>query len=292
MRIGVDLGNYAVKTSMKDSFLSKVTTKEGFNSTPFYLDYDKFYVEEGEFSTDYNKAEKDITIQLLYYALAKYDANIFDIVVSLPISQYKAKKQGFEQLIRNNNAKTVSFGNITKDIIIDKILVMPEGASAIYNLSKEQKEIIGTKQLLIVDVGGRTTDVALFINNKIKDVKTVSTGSLTVYEEIVEEVNNKFITDFKLEDGEELLKNGLFLKGKQQDLRFIVEILKRHFNAIYKELQLKFNLDLGYVFLTGGGSYLFRKAFKNRLSNVLLSNDPIFDNAIGSLKAGERIWQE
>ena len=59
-----------------------------------------------------------------------------------------------------------------------------------------------------------------------------------------------------------------------------------------KELQLQFNPAKGYISLTGGGSIVFRQAFKNRLNNVIEDSDPIYSNALGFYKLGLKMWEE
>ena len=66
--------------------------------------------------------------------------------------------------------------------------------------------------------------------------------------------------------------------------------MKRQFDSIFKELQLNFNVDKGYVLLTGGGAPTFRKAFSNRLKNLIISSDNVFDNVKGFKRVGEQLW--
>lgn len=115
---------------------------------------------------------------------------------------------------------------------------------------------------------------------------------LNVYMDIITEVNTMFTADFKLEEAEDIVKNGLFYDGESKHTIFITPILKKHFNSIFKNLQFNFNINKGYVLLTGGGALTFQKAFENRLNNILMSPNPLFDNAIGFKKLGESIWQE
>lgn len=294
MIIGIDLGNYGVKTSERVSFLSKISDLEAFteeNKTIY--EGKEFYIGEGEFSTDWDKSMKETTLPLLFTALARSSKeNVFQVILGLPIQQYKQNKDKLKDLIERNKGKTLNVDGEERDIIIADVEIAPEGASAYYNLSIDNKKLIGNKPLTIVDIGGRTTDVCLFKDKKIKAFKTIPVGMLNVYTDIITEVNSRFTESFKLEDGENILKEGLFLYGEQQDISFIKPILQRHFNSIYKELQLNFELSKGYVLLTGGGSLIFKSAFKNRLRNLIISNDPLYDNAIGFKKVGEQIWLE
>ena len=290
MILGVDLGNFSVKTSEKVCFLSKISEIDNFTGDNKIIFNGKtLFVGEGEFNTDWNKSRKDITIPLLFSAIYKSsNDNINKIVVGLPINQYKSHKAELKELIENNKCATIN----NRQLIIDEIEIAPEGAASYYNLSQLNIQKIGNNQLIIVDLGGLTTDITLFINNKIANVLTVPVGMLKIYQDVITYINTNYTQNLVLEDAEFIIKDGLILRGKKIDVSFISCILKRHFDSLYKELQLKFNVDKGYVYLTGGGSLLLQYAFKNRLNNVIVSDDCLFDNSIGFKRVGESLWQE
>ncbi len=290
MILGVDVGTYSVKTSNKVTFFSKFTQEESFTEiNKININGSSYNIGEGEFSTDWDKSRKGNTLILLYSALYKStEDNINQVVLGLPVQQYKKNKNNLIELIENNKCAKVE----NRNLIITDVTVAPEGASSYYSIDNSLRDEIGNKQLIIIDIGGRTTDIIVFQNKIIIDVKTIPIGMLNIYQEIIDTVNTKYTESLVLEDGEGILKDGLFLKGKQQDINFVQPILKRNFNSVFKEIQLKYNTNKGYVYLTGGGSILLKLPFKNRLSNLLISNNPIFDNAIGFGKVGESLWLE
>lgn len=295
MILGVDLGNFSVKTSEKIRFISKVSERETFDEkNTFSIDGVKYTIEDGEFVTDWNKSKKENTIPLLYYAIAKStEDNLNQIVLGLPIQQYKKEKENLKTLIENNKIKEIVIENKTRNIFITDVEIAPESAASYYNLDLETKNKIGNKQLLIIDIGGRTSDICLFKDKVIKEVKTIPVGMLNIYQEIIDYVNTEYTESFKLEDGEVILREGLFLNGSYRDISFIKPILLNNFNSIWKEVQLKFNPGLGYVLLTGGGSLTLGKAFKNRIgNNLIISENPLFDNSLGFKKVGETLWLE
>ncbi|NFN14575.1 ParM/StbA family protein [Clostridium botulinum] len=290
MILGVDIGTYSVKTSTKVTFFSKFTQEESFTEiNKININGSSYNIGEGEFSTDWDKSRKENTLILLYSAIYKSDEdNINQIVLGLPVQQYKKNKNNLIEIIENNKSAKVE----NRNLIITDVTVAPEGASSYYSIDSSLREEIGNKQLIIIDIGGRTTDIIVFQNKIIIDVKTIPIGMLNIYQEIIDTVNTQHTESLLLEDGETILKDGLFLKGKQQDINFVQPILKRNFNSVFKEIQLKYNTNKGYVYLTGGGSILLKLPFKNRLSNLIISNNPIFDNAIGFGKVGESLWLE
>lgn len=290
MILGVDLGNYAVKTSERVHFLSKISGMDNFTEdNKFIYNNKKYYIGEGEFSTDWNKSRKENTLPLLFSAIYKStEDSLNQVVIGAPIQQYKGCKDELKELIENNRCGIIN----DKQIIITDIEVAPEGASAYYNIDVDIRKEIGNKQLIITDVGGRTTDISLFINKKITDVKTIPVGMLNIFQDIIDYINTTYTENFVLEDGETVLKEGLFLNGENKDISFITPILQRYFSSIYKDLQLKFNVNKGYMYLTGGGSQYLKLGFKNRMNNLIISSDSIYDNVIGFKKVGEQLWQE
>lgn len=290
MIIGVDLGNYAVKTSEKVHFLSKISEMDSFTGDNKVIYNNKtIYIGEGEFSTDWNKSQKESTLPLLFTAIAKSTSdNINQVVIGLPIQQYKANKEELKELISNNRCASIN----NRRMLIEDIEVAPEGASVYYNMPLDTRQEIGGKQLIVADIGGRTSDISVFVDRKIVDVKTIPTGMLNIYQDIIDYINSNYTENFTLEDGEVILREGLFLNGENKDVSFIKPILHKHFNSIYKDLQLKFNLNKGYVYLTGGGSNVLQLAFKNRLNNLIVSKNPLYDNAIGFKRVGEQLWLE
>ena len=133
--------------------------------------------------------------------------------------------------------------------------------------------------------------MCLFKNKQIKKYKTIPIGILNVYSDVINVVNEEYTTNLPLEDAEEIIEKELFINGETRDRGFIKPILKLHFDSIFKELQLNFDISQGYVLLTGGGSNIFKKAFSNRLNNLIISSDSIFDNVKGFKKIGEKLWR-
>lgn len=288
MILGVDLGSFSVKTSEKVTFLSKISEIDNFTGDNKIIYNDKIlFIGEGEFNTDWNKSKKQNTLPLLFTAIySSTSDNINKVVIGLPINMYKKNKDDLKQLILNNRCAKVN----NRELVISDIEVAPEGAAAYYNLSPEQIKKIGSNQLIIINIGGRTTDISVFEGNKIIDIQTIPVGMLNVYQNIIDYINTKYTQSFKLEEAQDIIINGLLLDGEQKDITFITPILKNCFNSIYKELQLKFNINKGFILLTGGGSISLQQAFKNRLKNIIISNNCIFDDALGFKKIGESLW--
>lgn len=293
MILGIDLGNVETKTSKLIHFMSKISYNVAFENN-FLLEYEglQMLIGDGNFETDLNKVDKQNILPLLYAAIYRSTLDTSNkIVLGLPVAQVKEKKDELKELIMRNNRKNIN-GRV---INITDVEVVGEGLATIYNLSKEDKEKLGHKPLLIIDIGGRTIDITFikWLDGKwtVVKYKTIPLGILNLYDDIIKTVNEEYISNFELEDAEMIIEEGLFLYGKYQDTSFLKPIIKFYFDSIMKDINLGFNIDSGYIYLTGGGSKIFKQAFMKRMPNLLVSENPFFDNALSYEKVGIQLWQ-
>lgn len=117
MILGVDLGNYATKTSEGVSFLSKVSKVGNIlkNSIELQIDKNIYYIEEGEFDTEYRKVQKQNLRELFITAVALSTDDIENqIVVGLPLSQYKQDKELLKDILIKERIMYISLNGIDK----------------------------------------------------------------------------------------------------------------------------------------------------------------------------------
>ena len=140
-------------------------------------------------------------------------------------------------------------------------------------LSKEGKDVI------IIDIGGRTTDIAYISNKKHQLSDTVAVGTLNIYKEVATKLNSEYSLDLDIQKVDRITERGtLKVDNKDVDLRFITEILKKNFMRIKETLDFNFPARTENIILTGGGAKLFIKAFKNRYSNCDIADEPLYTN--------------
>lgn len=218
------------------------------------------------------------------------------MVLGLPVAQYRNNKDYLKNLILDNRFKEIVYNGKHKRIVIDEVEIAPEGASCFHSIPINIRNEIGTRNILIVDIGGRTTDITKLVGDtnsrEIENYITVDTAMFNIYNSLIHAINEKFTTNYKLEDAEDIIRNGLYLYGKNQDLSFIKPIIKQHFDSILKEINLMTNADDGIIYLTGGGALTLQQPFRNRFHNILMSKNPIFDNALGFKEMGAILWQK
>ncbi|MCX7903293.1 MAG: ParM/StbA family protein [Caloramator sp.] len=282
MILGVDLGNYATKTSEGVSFLSKVSKIGNIlkNSIELQTHNGTFYIEEGEFDTEYRKVQKQNLRELFIAAVALSTDDIENqIVVGLPLSQYKQDKEILKELLTKERIQYIAINGVTKKIIIEDVEVYPEGLGSVNNFDG-----------IIIDIGGRTTDIAEIENMKVRKPFSLPVGTLNLYSDFIKVINDKYSLDLKPHDANRILKNGLKIFGEQKDISFALEVFREYVEKIISELQINYSIKTHDIKLTGGGAVLLAKAFIKRLPNAEIVDNPFFANAIGFKKVGESIW--
>lgn len=289
MILGIDIGNYSVKVAPDINFKSLISSEEnmlGGNTTVEY-DGNKYVIGEGTFETELNKTNKENFLPLLYTAISLSSKDTFNqVVVGLPINQFKANKDRLKALVEANKMKTVLINGKKREIVISEFEVYPEGVGAYYSFNDK-----ADMEAIIVDIGGRTTDIAYISGGKLIKSSTSSVGTLNIYNEVADKLNSDYSLNLDIEFVDNMMNKGyLKVDNREVDLKFITEILKKNFLIIKKELDLKFPARTVNIILAGGGAKLFKTAFKNRYENCDIASEPLYANAIGFKKVGEALW--
>lgn len=291
MKRGIDVGNYSLKEFINDKTFtiikSLVAANENLLGSKLKLEYNNktYFIGEGNFETEINKAGKENFLPLLLTGLALNSADpIQQVICGLPINQYKANKDALKEEILSNRMYNIKLNDKPKKIIIDKLEIYPEGAGAYYSL--ETKE-----DVIIIDIGGLTTNIAYVVNGDLKAYSTVIVGTLKIYKEIADRLNSLYTLNFDIQRAEKTIDKGyLNVDGEMADLSFTKEILKANFAQINEDLLLKFPARTEKLVLAGGGYKLFEKAFKNRYRNSYVADNPVFANSIGFRKVAGMLW--
>lgn len=293
MKRGIDVGNYSLKEFPNTNIKSLVTEEENILGSKCCLEYEdkKYFIGEGNFETELNKSSKSNFLPLLLTGIAinsSKDDVFQQVVCGLPINQYKVNKECLIDLVLRNRVRSVKFNGEDRKIAITDFSVYPESIGAYYSLSIAD-------DVIIVDIGGRTTDVAYIVDKKVKTASTIAVGTLNIYKDIADVLNAKYSAyglDLDIPLAEKILdKEHLEIDGNKINLSFITEILKKNFNKINDDLMMKFPTRTEKIILVGGGFKFFERAFKKRYQNSYVADNPIYANSIGFKKVSEILWQ-
>lgn len=289
---GIDVGYTYTKDESKNIFKSAFTKDENVVGNSIKLNYNDevFYVGDGNTTIDLDKAENEINKICILASLGLSNSDEYFIVSGLPISQYKLQKEKLKNFILKLDRSHICVNDIFDRIIrIRDVMIFPQGAAALYSQS-----IAG--DALIVDIGGRTIDVALVeMQNgspKLQQNDTWYNGMLVLYSEIINVVNRKFELTLDPRYAEKILSQGLEIYGVKQNIDFLQPVLQRHFDTMFKQIMLNYPHKTTPIYLCGGGSKLLYNAFKNRFPNVSIFNDYQFSNAIGYYNIGKKAFSK
>lgn len=285
---GIDIGNSITKDEKGYNFASKVTSIENILGSRYKceLNGEIYYVGEGEYDTTYRKIEKDNYIKLLFAMLSISGAlkNV-QLMLGLPLSQYKNDKKILIDKVRENFLLQGSLNGVDKTFIIEDVEVYPEGIASLPD---------GYEGVL-VDIGGLTTDCCMVtnINNRLKIEKPISLpiGTLNLYADFINLINNKLGLDLKDKDANRIIKNGLSIRGEKQNINFAINVFKEYLENLIRQLNLQYSLETNRVTFTGGGSLLLSKPISKRIPYAEIQDDALFSNAKGFYKEGCRLWQ-
>lgn len=285
MILAVDLGNYNIKTSEGISF-SSTFTKE-ISSNPVGEEIIKYNgnaytMTKGDFDNTFNKSKKDYVPNLLY-AIAKSstksDVN-FDIVLGVPLDNlgiadsFKTELEGKEFEFKYND--------VDRKIKINKIATVGEGISSYYTLTDEER----SKDVMIVDIGGRTVNVATFIKKKLEKKFTINMGMIDLYNDIKTRVNSSG-ENHNTEEVERLIKKKLIKDTELEEEQFI--------KSIFNKINFNAKIATYDIYFTGGGSIELEKELKvytkDKAAAYFISN-PLFSNVTGNKIIANIKWSD
>lgn len=286
--LGIDVGNATCKTNTGVLFNSKITDVEPFGKTDtLFIDKKHYWLGEGAYDTTYRKVDKINYINFLFGALALSTSTVRNyVILGLPLSQYKEDKSALINMVLSNKEKYTKINGVEKHLIIDDIEVFPEG---VVTLDDEYEGIV-------VDIGGRTTDCALVINERgrrrILNPISLPCGTINLYTDFIKKLNNKFSLDLVMNDAERIIKNGLILDGRNTNIDFAMDVYRAFTENLITQLQVEYSLRTNSISLTGGGVISLYKTIKERLGEgVSLQPNSIYANANAYYELGCSIWQ-
>ena len=297
--IGIDLGNCNLKTSKKIIVPALITRGGNYLiSTGYEINFngELFIIGEGDYDTNLNKLSKENLLPMLCLAAGLSTKEEFiRVVLGLPINQYRSNKNKMLEIIEENKILNFKLNGLDRCICIEEASIFPEGVATYYSLDIEKRKSLVDQDLIILDIGGRTTDIALLKSGKKRSVAkstSLDVGMINIYNDMINEINSLYTLGLNIEDAEGILKNGLEVDGEKQDTSFIKNIVKNNIEKVFKELNISYPVRTSPLLVTGGGGKSFFKSLKKRYPTAQLVEDNLFSNAIGYKRVGDKLWQD
>ena len=297
--IGIDLGNCNLKTSKKIIVPALITRGGNYLiSTGYEINFngELFIIGEGDYDTNLNKLSKENLLPMLCLAAGLSTKEEFiRVVLGLPINQYRSNKNKMLEIIEENKILNFKLNGLDRCICIEEASIFPEGVATYYSLDIEKRKALVDQDLIILDIGGRTTDIALLKAGKKRSVAkstSLDVGMINIYNDMINEINSLYTLGLNIEDAEGIVKNGLEVDGEKQDTSFIKNIVKNNIEKVFKELNISYPVRTSPLIVTGGGGKSFFKSLKKRYPTAQLVEDNLFSNAIGYKRVGDKLWQD
>ena len=287
MILGVDLGNWNVKTSEENIISSRYTIVEnilGANGDVLEYEGIKYYMKEGKLENNYDKANKKTNLILFLYSLALQKDRYFKVVVGLPALAYKTNREYFKDKLLNQKIHDVVINKEHKKIIIEDLIVFPEGAGAYFSLRNRPKNCV------IIDIGGGTINIVNFKNGKLDTCTTIGKGMIQLYNQIRDYLNATYTLKLELEDIEVIMREGLKVDNEEISFTFIKPIINSFIVDLMNELR-NFPIRTSKVLLTGGGSKLLKTPL-SVIPGLEVIEEYMFSNVKGFKRVGESKWKE
>ena len=267
----IDLGNYNVKSSVGVIFRS--TFVEGKPANPLgenVITYNgnSYTMEKGTFDNTFNKANKNY-LPNLFYAIIKSsnpESEDFNLMLGYPLDNESVAEQFKNDLIGQEFKVKYQRGQRETDrtIRIHNVRCVGESLSSFYTLNANERG----EDLIIIDIGGRTTNVSVFQNRRLVDKFTIPSGTINLFGDIIKRWNNDNGDNKTVEDAERLIKREYITGCEVEYKRFLDELM----NQIEKHLDR--NTYKNYF--TGGGSEML----KELIEDYLEPSGTVMDNAI------------
>lgn len=159
-------------------------------------------------------------------------------------------------------------------IFLDKVLPNIEGISAFITLSQNQKEL-STKPVMVFDIGGLTTDIAIIVNNKLNNdfSRSFNEGIAFYLDRIMSRIEMDFHYSMKsrrdlitiMTNDNEDERNHIYHFGRKISIQSIVD--HELLNFAKKQVQRMFAIwnlvpELQVCYVIGGSSVILQEYIK------------------------------
>lgn len=292
-RSSVRSGRNGIGSVSGDGFVGLYDTEVG----AFTVSED-IEAENTQFDGFHTSAMNRVLVTHSLVSAGVYDGQSIKLITGLPVADYF--RNGFKddekiELKIKNLQKPVTLlsgGNIPQ---ITEVVVGCQAIAAWYDYALDdnldvRNEVDG--EIAIIDIGGRTTDIATVIGGKSVDHRrsgTANIGVLDVYKDVNREISNRFDlrSELPIKLVDQAVRTGrIKLWKKIEDVNDIVQaVIAEYQDKIAREVERQINsgATMNAVVFVGGGSALFSN-IAAEFPNGEIIEDPEFSNARGLFK--------
>jgi hypothetical protein len=251
----INNGYYAYK-SEDQYFKSRLSTNVygGIQGNVDLLEFEgeKHVIGEGKINLDMDKSNNEFTKLFILNMLSRFtqEKEVFRIVISSPPLVYGRQKEILPEYLEGD-FEVVHNGK-RKNIVIDKIKVYPETITAYL----ANKNMFNGKNVIIVDVGGLTSNVVAIRNGSFTkdDIITIEHGMYHLDFKISQYLKSEHTERHISPDDIQYFRN---VKDTVLDDVGVEMIYREHIDEIVEYMDFRnfdYNSDSYDMLITGGGT--------------------------------------
>jgi len=319
--VGVDDGHFGVKvfSEFGETYLPSrvaagahiISLDDGGDDNLYEAGGQSYTVSDTLPSIDTRFADygtSDINRVLVHHALIKagLGGRNVRIVTGLPVADFYVANKPNQEFIARKVASLADgkVANKNPDIHCARIIgnaVQPEAIAAFYDLligsdgkvNKEIQELIREGSVGIIDIGGKTTDCAVVINQGrgIDPARsgTSNIGALSLNKAVEQRLKDEYKLDqlSQVQVDKAVMTGSFRVFGKDNDCSAIVDDEKGALASqiiVDTKRKMRDGADLEKVFFVGGGALLLRKQLEGLYPHAVFVENPQFSNARGMWK--------
>lgn len=278
-----------------DMFRTKLekTLSSNPKSNTIKFEGDTYLIGNDASDIDYEPSKETLTHKLcIYYALIRngYANRKINLAVGTPIKYFKdpQTKQSYADFIKGNGNVEVEYNGVPYTIMINEVLVVPEGCGILYSSDKNYNDLT-SRYIGIIDIGGLNAQGRVYqMGTPLPEFDMDSElGTHTLSQDIADKLNmedkNARYSSAQIESLIERHFNRGVLLTNEKDIVAIKKIevyLEDHLASILRKCQAKkWNLEYMDMMFTGGGSQLLKGYIESKGFDV--SDNCIQDNVRG-----------
>lgn len=289
--VPINNGYSYIKSDLGNKFRStyRETNMSEYCSTgdTLVLDGKAYIIGDGIYDINKDKTVTEATKLFVLNMLCKHmefkSTEHFKVLLTAPPMTYVSQKDKLPQYLKGSYK--VQYNGKTKDIFIDDVTVYPETIMAYLANNPAQF----TRPVLVIDIGGLTTNMVLIKNGNYNQdsIVSFSNGMYHVEEEVCEFLNSKYMLDLDSSDMHDFMSQGIYL-GKEckniieEEKDAIDNIFNKAVAQIMQKVTIKrWNPKTCVVLVTGGGGKALFPTIQKFFDTAQIGANPIFDNLNG-----------
>ena len=292
MKIAVDIGNRNVCSCHKvkgklflSSFQARFSTEiqeDYMNSEVIEIDRVKYCIEQGKYDFEFNKSKKEY-IPLLLCAIARITKEEqIELMMGTPAEHTLGLRDEFKSKLEGQTFN-FKYNGENRKVTFVKVGVIGEGLATYFTIEKSLRKSI--KNLGILDIGGRTSNILTFVNGKQEHIHSINIEILDIKNELLTKEKRKG-KDYDLIKVENLIESRKLEINNAAKAKLI--------NHILNEIKMyKIDKDLYEWFVTGGGSLdIGDEMLEEQFGDNCIVENALYSNVIGNYNFMVAKWGE